>query len=190
MGAELNCAPACAPRKRKLGPVSGRLIRGFVLSQAGRLKICSWAGHAFWGSLLGNSAGSAQFRQRSPLLRPRLAAAGWGEQWPLSGRRSHPPLVRGLCPSLAFGKPSSEEALRSLSQHASASWFLCVRRRVLEFVSLHYSSFSGAPLQKCSSLKASLLPAAEVRRLRSGCQSSPGLSGSVYYCASLVLGDP
>ena len=133
MGAELNYAPACAPRKRKLGPVSGRLIRGFVLSQAGRLKICSWAGHAFWGSLLGNSAGSAQLRQRSPLLRPRLGAAGWGEQWPLSGRRSHPPFVRGLCPSLAFGKPTSEEPLRSVSQHASASWFLCVRRRVLEF---------------------------------------------------------
>ena len=184
---------ACAPRKRKVGPVSGRLIRGLVLSQAAHLKIYSWAGHAFWGSLLGDSAGSAQFRQRSPLLRPRLAAAGWGEPWPLSGRRSHPPLVRGLCASLAFGKPSSEEALRSLSPHASAPWLPCVRRRVLEFLlslSPHYFSFSGAPLQKCSSLKASLLPAAEVRRLRSGCQSSPGLSGSVYYYVSLVLGDP
>lgn len=60
LGAGLNCVATCAPRKRKRAPVSGRLIRGLVLSQAAPLETCSGAGHAFRGSLLGDPAGAAQ----------------------------------------------------------------------------------------------------------------------------------
>lgn len=76
------CAAACAPRKRKRAPVPGRLIRGLVLSQAAPRERCGGGVcDAVGGSLLGDPAGTAQFRQRSPLLPSRLATAGGGEQW-------------------------------------------------------------------------------------------------------------
>lgn len=87
LGAGLQCAAACAPRKRKRAPVSGRLIRGVVLSPAAPVRSCFEAGHAFGRSLLGDPAGAAQFGQRSPVLPPRLAAAGRGEQWPRGASR-------------------------------------------------------------------------------------------------------
>lgn len=85
MRCALLCAAACAPRKRKRVPVSGRLIRGLVLSQAAPRESCGGVCDAVGGSLLGDPAGTAQFRQRSPLLPPRLAAAGRGEQWTQRG---------------------------------------------------------------------------------------------------------
>ena len=42
--------------------------------------------HAVAGSLLGDPGGAAQFGQRLPLLRPRLAAVEWRERWRWRGQ--------------------------------------------------------------------------------------------------------
>lgn len=80
-GAVFHRSAACASRKRKRVLGSRRLIRGLLLSQAAAVKSCSRQGHAVRGSLLGDSGGASQFRQRSSLLPPGLATAGRGEQW-------------------------------------------------------------------------------------------------------------
>lgn len=52
--------------------------RACLSPQAASLRGGGAGGHAVRGALLGDPAGAAQFRQRSPLLPPRLAAAGRG----------------------------------------------------------------------------------------------------------------
>lgn len=74
----------------------------FVTSRAS-LKSALSAGHAVRGSLLGDPAGAAQFRERSPLLPPRLAAAGRGEGGGPELGGALPAARQGTCCCLASG---------------------------------------------------------------------------------------